>query len=145
MIRQLSRSAEETESLGRTFARSLRPGDVVALIGTLGSGKTRFVVGICDGLGVTARVTSPTFTIINEYPAPFGMVAHVDLYRIDRRGEIADLGLDEYFHARCICLIEWAEHAADLLPPAHMRVTLSHGAGEAEREILIDAGQEARA
>lgn len=145
MIRQVSGSAEETASLGRSFARSLRPGDVVALIGTLGSGKTRFAAGVCEGLGVTARVTSPTFTIINEYPAPFGMVAHVDLYRIEGRAEIADLGLEEYFNGRWICLIEWAERAADLLPPSHVRVTLSHGAGDTEREVLIDGVPEERA
>lgn len=145
MIRQVSRSAEETESLGRTFAQSLRPGDVVALIGTLGSGKTRFASGLCEGLGVTVRVTSPTFTIINEYPAPFGMVAHADLYRIAGRGEAADLGLEEYFNGRCICLIEWADRVADLLPPSHVRVMLSHGARDAEREILIDDAPERRA
>jgi len=138
MTRTVSRSAEETASLGRTFARDLRPGNVVALTGTLGSGKTLFVAGVCEGLGVTARVTSPTFTIINEYPAPFGMVAHVDLYRTAGHAEIAALGLEEYFNSRCVCLIEWAERAEEFLPASCVRVTMSHGGRDSEREILID-------
>ena len=144
MIRQVSRSSEETESLGRSFAQSLRPGDVVAIVGTLGSGKTRFVAGVCFALGVTARVTSPTFTIINEYPAPFGMVAHVDLYRIGGRREAADLGLEEYWNGHTICLIEWADRIPDLLPPSHTQVTMSHGKDDNEREILIESVPEGR-
>jgi tRNA threonylcarbamoyladenosine biosynthesis protein TsaE len=109
MIRILSRSAEETEAAGRAFAGRLVPGDVVALTGTLGSGKTRFVAGVCDGLGVSGHIASPTFTIINEYPAPFGLVAHIDMYRIRNLNEVADLGVEEYFNSRCICLIEWVK------------------------------------
>ena len=80
------------------------PGDVVGLIGELGSGKTQFVSGVCEGLGVTVRVTSPTFTLINEYPAPAGNVVHIDLYRIDTGAELAELGIEEYFNDRNICL-----------------------------------------
>ncbi|MEW6511399.1 MAG: tRNA (adenosine(37)-N6)-threonylcarbamoyltransferase complex ATPase subunit type 1 TsaE [Bacteroidota bacterium] len=138
MTGTVSRSAEETEALGREFAHQLRPGDVVALIGTLGSGKTRFVAGVCSGLGVSARVTSPTFTLINEYHAPFGLVAHADMYRIRRRSEVGELGLEEYFNDRCICLIEWAETILDLLPPLCWRVTITHGAADNERLVVTE-------
>ena len=138
MSRILSRSADETEAAGMAFAGRLRPGDVVALTGTLGSGKTRFVSGVCRGLGVAARVTSPTFTLINEYPAPFGMVAHIDMYRIGGMKEVAELGLEEYFNDRCVCLIEWAEAVLDILPPARFRVAFAHGGDESERTIELE-------
>ncbi|HMK37973.1 MAG TPA: tRNA (adenosine(37)-N6)-threonylcarbamoyltransferase complex ATPase subunit type 1 TsaE [Bacteroidota bacterium] len=138
MTRILSRSAEETEAAGRAFAGRLHPGDVVALTGTLGSGKTRFVAGVCDGLGVRARVTSPTFTLINEYPAVFGLVAHIDMYRVNGMKEVAELGIEEYFNSRCVCLIEWAETVRSLLPAGHFRVSFAHGASDAERTIQIE-------
>jgi tRNA threonylcarbamoyladenosine biosynthesis protein TsaE len=135
----VTRSAGETSALGGAFARQLAPGDVVAILGTLGSGKTCFVAGACAALGVTAPVTSPTFAIINEYPAPFGTVAHIDMYRIGSRREVAELGIEEYFTPRCICFIEWADAVEDLLPPAHYRVVVAHGADEGERRITVSA------
>ena len=142
MRRIVSLSAEETEAAGRAFAGSLRPGDVVALTGTLGSGKTRFVAGVCGGLGVRGHVSSPTFTLINEYPAEFGVVAHIDMYRINGMKEVADLGIEEYFNGRCVCLIEWAEAVLDILPPAHFRVSFAHGGSESERVIQIEGPRE---
>ena len=142
MRRIVSLSAEETEAAGRAFAGSLRPGDVVALTGTLGSGKTRFVAGVCGGLGVRGHVTSPTFTLINEYPAEFGVVAHIDMYRINGMKEVVDLGLEEYFNSRCICLIEWAETVLDMLPPARFHVSFAHGGSESERTIQIEGPRE---
>jgi len=137
-----SRSAEETVSAGRTFAGSLRPGDVVALTGTLGSGKTRFAAGVCAGLGVRVPVTSPTFTIINEYPAPFGVVAHIDMYRIGRPGELAEIGIEEYFTDTCICLVEWPEVVSGLLPVPRYEVSFAHGDAENERTIRILAPED---
>jgi len=133
----LSRSAEETVSAGKAFAGSLRPGDVVALTGDLGSGKTRFVAGVCAGLGVRVPVTSPTFTIINEYPAPFGVVAHIDMYRIGTPGEVAEIGIGEYFNDRCVCLVEWAGVVSGLLPDLRYQVSFAHGQAENERTIRI--------
>jgi tRNA threonylcarbamoyladenosine biosynthesis protein TsaE len=127
MRRILSRSAEETEAAGRAFAVRLLPGDVVALTGTLGSGKTRFVAGVCTGLGVRGHVTSPTFTLIN---------------RINGMKEVADLGIEEYFNNRCVCLIEWAEAVLDMLPPVHFRVSFAHGGSESERAIQIEGPRE---
>ena len=137
MRRHRSASPEATAELGRVFAGSLRPGAVVALIGELGTGKTQFVGGVCRGLGVTVTATSPTFTLINEYSAPFGSVIHVDLYRVGRREEIAELGLEDYFTDRTICLIEWAEKLQGILPPEALVLHFVHGEREHEREIEI--------
>lgn len=134
-----TRSAAETRELGRRLARDTRPGDIIALIGTLGSGKTCLTAGICDGLGVRAAVASPTFTLINEYPAPFGTVVHVDLYRIGRREELAELGLEEYFTPRHICLIEWAEKVLDLLPADARVIRISHGREQDERVFRMES------
>ncbi len=130
-------SPGETIDLGRSFASRLRPGDVVALLGDLGTGKTRFVLGVCEALGARGHVASPTFTLINEYPAPFGAVVHIDMYRIGSRGELRELGIEDYFDDRHVCLIEWAESVLDLLPPRHYRVEITHGAREQERTVEI--------
>lgn len=101
-------SEEETQQAGETFARSLKPGDVVLLYGELGAGKTAFVRGMVRGLGGNAEdVSSPTFTIIQEYPAPAATLFHVDLYRLEP-AEIDDLGLDDMLESGGITAIEWA-------------------------------------
>lgn len=130
-------SPEETINLGRSFASGLHPGDVVALLGDLGTGKTRFVMGVCEALGARGHVASPTFTLINEYPAPFGSVVHIDMYRIGSREELRELGIEEYFDDRHICLIEWAEAVLDLLPPGHFRIEIAHGGREQERTVRM--------
>jgi tRNA threonylcarbamoyladenosine biosynthesis protein TsaE len=130
-----SAAPAETVALGEKFARELAPGAVVALTGTLGSGKTQMVIGLCRGLGVTARVASPTFTLINEYAAPFGSVVHIDLYRIDTRRELVELGIQEYFNDRCICLIEWAERMEEMLPADALVVRIEHGTRPEERIV----------
>ena len=140
----LSGSLQQTVELGKSFAVSLKPGDILALFGNLGTGKTQFVSGVCQGLGVSSRVTSPSFTMVNEYPAAFGIVAHIDLYRIGSKRELLDLGLESYFHDKCICLIEWAEGALQLLPPSYHSVKLSYGKAENERIIEIRTSEEAR-
>ena len=135
-------SPAETIDLGRSFAARLHPGDVVAILGDLGTGKTRFVMGVCDALGARGHVASPTFTLINEYPAPFGAVVHIDMYRIGARGELRELGIEEYFDDRHVCLIEWAGSVLDLLPSGHYQVEISHGAKEEERTVRISRSGE---
>jgi tRNA threonylcarbamoyladenosine biosynthesis protein TsaE len=142
MRKILTRSAAETEAAGEAFAARLTPGSVVAIAGTLGSGKTRFVTGICRGLGTRGNVSSPTFTIINEYPAPTGSVIHADLYRIHSALELAETGLQEYFTREYITLIEWPEVASDLLPPERISVRCEHGSSEAERIITVEEDTE---
>jgi tRNA threonylcarbamoyladenosine biosynthesis protein TsaE len=127
-MRHRSASPEATAELGRTYASSVLPGAVVALVGELGTGKTQFI--------------SPTFTLINEYPAPFGAVIHVDLYRIGSRREIAELGLEEYFTDRTVCLIEWAEKLQGLLPPGTRVLRFFHGKSERERVIEMPEEEE---
>jgi tRNA threonylcarbamoyladenosine biosynthesis protein TsaE len=128
-------SAGETVELGRVYGSALKPGAVVALFGDLGSGKTQFVKGVCAGTGAVGHVTSPTFTLINEYPAPFGTIAHVDLYRIGSEKEMQEIGLESYFRDDCICLIEWADRAMRILPAGHRWVKLAHGKSEFERVV----------
>ncbi len=137
MTRKITRSAEETAGMGRTFAAGLRPGDAVALLGELGSGKTQFVRGVCEALGTSGHVGSPTFTLIHEYPADGLTVVHADLYRVRARAEVAELGLVEYFRPPFVCLIEWAEPILDLLPGESYIVTCAHSGAEEERRIDI--------
>lgn len=102
----LTASAGETEALGEAFAPALRAGDVVALSGPLGAGKTRFVAGLARGLAAAARVRSPTFTLVNEYPGRIGL-AHLDLYRVEP-GDVEALGLDDHLE-RGALVVEWGE------------------------------------
>jgi len=110
---------------------------VVALKGTLGSGKTQFVIGACEGLGVSAPVSSPTFTFINEYSAPCGLVAHIDLYRIETSEAIDQIGVEEYFSPRSICFIEWPELLFPRLPENHLLIEFQHGREDNDREIVV--------
>ena len=133
-----TRNEDETIRYGEEFSRSLRPGDVVALRGDLGSGKTRFIKGICKGLGVTDHVASPTFTIVNEYHAGTLVIYHFDFYRIQSSVEIRDIGLEEYLSSTgAICLIEWADRAEGFLPPHRYDVHLRLGADTETRDIAI--------
>lgn len=131
-------SADETEALGRALGALLGPGDVVALSGDLGAGKTVMVRGIAAGTGSTARVMSPTFTLIREYAGPVPLY-HADLYRIDAPAQLADLGLEELFDREGIMVIEWAERAGDALPLEHLWIAIAFGAGVDERELSFTA------
>lgn len=131
-------SADQTEALGRTLGRLLTPGDVVALSGELGAGKTVLARGLVLGAGSTARVASPTFTLIREYAGPVPLF-HADLYRLDSVGELDDIGLDEIFDRGGIVLIEWAERAGPYLPPAHLWISITFGPGADERDLRFAA------
>ncbi len=131
-------SEEETIALGRKFSVNLKPGDVVAIYGDLGSGKTQFVKGVCTGLGATEHVTSPTFTLINEYRQHPGIpVFHIDLYRIRSFEELCALGIEEYLDDAGVSLIEWAEKAERLLPRKRYSITLRIVEGIDRREIRL--------
>jgi tRNA threonylcarbamoyladenosine biosynthesis protein TsaE len=131
-------AADETEMLGRRLGALLHTGDVVALSGDLGAGKTVMVRGIAAGAGSAARVASPTFTLIREYPGPVPLF-HVDLYRIDDSSQLEDLGLEELFDRPAVMVVEWAERAGALLPPEHLWVSLAFGVEADEREITFAA------
>lgn len=121
----LWQAESDTDTTGRALAAVLRPGDVVALVGDLGAGKTRFVQAVARALGVPEEVVhSPTFTLIHEYPAAFP-IRHCDAYRLRRPEEFADLGLDELFGMDGVAFIEWADRVTDDLPRDHLRIELS--------------------
>jgi tRNA threonylcarbamoyladenosine biosynthesis protein TsaE len=132
-------SESETTAVGRELAGTLRAGDVVLLYGDLGAGKTAFVKGLAEGLGVAREeVSSPTFTLVQEYRGGRLTLYHVDLYRLDDPREIADLGLDEIADAGVLA-IEWAEkldRSAWMKPPHHIAVNIQHGDGDA-RTITV--------
>lgn len=108
-------SAGKTKEFGKKIAKSLNNHDVIALSGELGAGKTTLIQGIAEGLGVTDYVTSPSFTLINEYNGRFP-IFHIDLYRLEKLEQIEDLGLEDYFEKDGIVIIEWAERMKELLP-----------------------------
>jgi tRNA threonylcarbamoyladenosine biosynthesis protein TsaE len=132
-----TQTERETAELGGALARRLRPGDTVALYGELGTGKTRFVQGVCTGLGVGEHVASPTFTIVNEYRTPAFKIYHFDLYRVNSAAELREVGFEEYTSGDGICLIEWAEKAVPLLPAHRYDVSLKFGVQHSLREITI--------
>lgn len=119
----LTQNEQETFAWGNRFADFILPGDVIGFFGELGSGKTRTIQGISSGLGCRDIVTSPTFTIINEYSGKYP-IYHFDLYRIDSDQEIFALGYEEYFYGEGICLVEWAERIIPFLPPDHIEIYL---------------------
>jgi tRNA threonylcarbamoyladenosine biosynthesis protein TsaE len=120
-------SPEATRALGARLAAALGPGDVVALDGDLGAGKTQFIKGLCAALGVPPeQVTSPTFTLVHEYEGTDGPIYHIDAYRIERIEELYELGFEDYVYGDGICLIEWAERIAPMLPDDALRLCLTH-------------------
>ena len=118
----------------QNFASSLKGGDVILLEGEMGAGKTVFVKGLAKGLGITDEVLSPTYAYMNEYGD--GKLYHYDCYRIESAAQAEGLGLADYFYAGGVCLVEWSENIAELLPPACIRVTIEK-TGENTREIRI--------
>lgn len=121
----ISHSENQTRRLGARLGSLLNAGDVLALIGELGSGKTRWAQGVCEGLAVSDRVISPTFTLVNEYQGSLP-VYHIDLYRLTTITETDTFGLDEYLYSHGITLIEWADRATALLPDNYLVVELYH-------------------
>jgi tRNA threonylcarbamoyladenosine biosynthesis protein TsaE len=136
-------STEGTISFAGTFAGNLRRGDVVALYGDLGSGKTQFVKGVCRTFKAHTPATSPSFVILNRYDGVDKsgnelLMYHFDLYRVKSLTELYDLGYEEFLRGDGICLVEWAEMLGDLLPERRYDVRLSVGADENERRIEIN-------
>ena len=119
-----SHSESETESLGARLAAVLSPGAVVAYQGGLGMGKTAFTRGLARGLGYSGRVTSPTFTIVNEYEGGRLPLFHFDMYRLENAGALFDIGWEDYLDRGGVCAVEWSEQVADALPPDTIWVRL---------------------
>ena len=135
----VSRAPEETRGLGARLGTMLQRGDVLALVGPLGAGKTTLVQGIAEGAGCSGRVRSPSFTLVNEYSSPRGNLYHLDLFRLDSTAEAEEAGLHEFIPGDGIAVVEWAEKAGDLLPREYLEICLQMGSGEAERLITLTA------
>ena len=135
----ISHSPAETESLGETFGRAARNGLVIALSGELGAGKTQLVKGLARGLGITARVHSPTFTLVNEYAGGRLRLFHLDLYRLESSAQILAAGLEEFLQPDGVAVVEWAEQIYDLrLTINDLRKVQIEIVGETERKIIYD-------
>lgn len=132
-------SEGETEAIGARLAGSLAPGTVLAFTGDLGAGKTAFTRGLALGLGIPGRVTSPTFTIVNEYEGGRLPLFHFDMYRLESSDELFDIGWEDYLSRGGICAVEWSEKVSDALPGA-LRVDIRRGEGENDRIITVTKG-----
>ena len=130
----ISKSREETLSFAESYAKTLRGGDVVLLDGDMGAGKTVFTKGLARGLGIEEEVTSPTYAYMNDYD---GRLFHYDCYRIESVEQAERLGLADYFDMGGICVIEWSQNIAPLLPRKTKRVTIKK-LSENEREITCE-------
>jgi tRNA threonylcarbamoyladenosine biosynthesis protein TsaE len=136
-MKYISNSIDETLAIGEKLGKELKPGDVVAMIGDLGSGKTVLTKGIAKGLGVkdTRYVNSPTFVIIKEYEGKTPLY-HFDIYRLNRYTLVDDISFEEYFYGNGVTVVEWADKIPELLPKKRMEIRLSV-AGETKRDIEV--------
>ena len=134
----LTHSREETEALGARLARALAGGRVVAFTGDLGAGKTAFGAGMARELGVEERVTSPTFTIVNEYEGGRLPLFHFDMYRLDSADELFHIGWEDYLARGGVCAVEWSENVAGAIEPDAVRVSIVRGDGDDDRRITIE-------
>ena len=139
----VSNSPAETEALGAALAGRLKPGAVVAFSGDLGAGKTAFVRGMARGLDICERVTSPTFTIANEYEGGRLPLFHFDMYRLSSSDELFDIGWEDYLVRGGVCAVEWSENVSDALEGDCIRVDIRRGAHDNQRLIRIEGGDAA--
>ena len=137
----LTTTPEQTEALGERLAAALHGGEIIAYRGELGAGKTAFTRGLARGVGCRGRVTSPTFTIVNEYEGRIPLF-HFDMYRLDSADELFDIGWDDYLERGGVCAVEWSENVADAIPPDAVRVAIERAPGGDDcRRITITGGE----
>ena len=139
-MRYVTHGPDATEALGRDLAFRLKPGDVIAFFGDLGAGKTAFTRGLARGLGIEEPVTSPTYTIVNEYLSGRMPLFHFDMYRLGSSEELFDIGWEDYLARGGVCAVEWSENVEDALEHA-IRVSIRR-LGDRDREILIEGGED---
>lgn len=137
-----TKSAQETQRFGRKFASGLKGGEVIALVGELGGGKTTFVQGLARGLGIKERIISPTFILRRDYNGRSKKLVHVDLYRLEERveEEFKNLGIEDDLREGAVVVIEWADKLQGLLPPSVIWITFENLGGE-ERRIRVTCNQ----
>lgn len=138
LLLKTTSSVSETEQIARDLAAALRPGDIVALYGPVGSGKTCFVRGLASGLGCSQEVKSPSFSLVNEYSGSVPLY-HIDFYRLEKEAEIIDLGWIDYLDSDGVVAIEWAERVRNMLPLRRFDVYLDFS-GPKMRRVEILAG-----
>ena len=139
-MKYLSNSPEETEKIGEALARQLQPGTVLAYRGDLGAGKTAFTRGLARGLGIEEPVTSPTYTIVNEYLSGRLPLFHFDMYRLRSADDLFDIGWDDYLERGGVCAVEWSENVEEAMEDPIL-VTICRLPGEDSlREITIEGG-----
>jgi tRNA threonylcarbamoyladenosine biosynthesis protein TsaE len=134
----ITNSPQETEAVGQSLAQQLKPGTVIAYEGDLGAGKTAFTRGLARGLGATDRVTSPTYTIVNEYLSGKLPLFHFDMYRLGSSDELFDIGWEDYLQRGGICAVEWSENVRDALE--NVLTVRIEKTGEDSRKITIEGG-----
>lgn len=134
----LIENEEETKRFGHQLASHLKPGSVVALFGDLGTGKTSLTKYIGQGLGIKELITSPTFTVIQEYRNGKLPLYHFDVYRLQDENELFDLGYEEFFYGQGVTVIEWAEKIKGLLPSDAISIHIDYGKKEDQRRYLIN-------
>ncbi|HIQ60096.1 MAG TPA: tRNA (adenosine(37)-N6)-threonylcarbamoyltransferase complex ATPase subunit type 1 TsaE [Candidatus Enterenecus faecium] len=137
-MQYITHSPDETRALGRTLAQALQGGAVVAFTGDLGAGKTAFVSGMAEGLGIEERVTSPTFTIVNEYEGGRLPLFHFDMYRLGSADELFHIGWEDYLARNGVCAVEWSENVDEALDGDTIRVDISRGEDDNTRIITIE-------
>lgn len=132
-------SVDETTQLGIKLGRLLKAGDIVCLTGDLGTGKTHITKGIAKGLGITDNITSPTFTIVNEYEGTKLKLNHFDVYRVSDPDEIYAIGFDDYIFSDAVSIIEWANYIEEILPQdlLHIKIEKDLSKGEYYRKITL--------
>lgn len=136
-MKYLSESVNQTNMIAKKFVKTISKGDIVLLVGDLGAGKTAFVKGVVKALGGDEeQVTSPTFTIVNEYDLEPFPVYHFDLYRLNDPNELYNIGFEEYFYGNGVCFIEWPERAADFFDKTAKVVQIKK-LGDTKREIVF--------
>ena len=133
----ITNSPARTEALGAALAQLLRPGTVIAYRGDLGAGKTAFTRGLARGLGVTEIVTSPTYTIVNEYLGGRMPLFHFDMYRLRSADDLWDIGWDDYLERGGVCAVEWSENVDDALEDC-IRVDICRGEHDEQRIVTIE-------
>lgn len=132
-----SNSVAETQAAGHLLASKLRSGDIIALYGDLGAGKTAFVQGLAEGLAYKGRVTSPTFTIVNEYPCT-PPIFHFDMYRLSDENDLFDIGWEDYMQRSGIIAVEWSENAENAFPNTAVRVRIKKTEDTGRRIVIVD-------
>ena len=137
-MEKICKNLDDTKNLAFEFAKELKGGEVVTLKGDLGAGKTTFTQSLAKALGIKEPVTSPTFTLMNQYNGENLKLYHFDMYRIEEIDEIIETGLTEYFGNRdAVCMIEWAENILKLLPKKYIQISIEK-LGETERKFVIE-------